>query len=269
MVIHPHLSDGRGYVFELPCGTCIGCRLRRAQGWALRLGHEAKAHAEASFVTLTYDDAHLPPSASLHYPDFQRFLKRLRKRTKVRFFCVGEYGAESWRPHYHAILFGFAFRGDRKECGKSLFCSALADRCWSDPVSGEPMGLVRIGDVSPASIAYVAGYVVEKHDPRTLAGRSRPFARMSLRPAIGRNFLDRFSGDFRHDYATYDGRKIPLPRYYRDLLNAVEPMIHEDHAYARFLRQSGLPASERSPERRAVQEEVAQAKVRHFSSRSL
>lgn len=49
----------------IPCGRCIGCRLERSRQWALRCVHENQLHEESAFVTLTYDDAHLPPGGTL------------------------------------------------------------------------------------------------------------------------------------------------------------------------------------------------------------
>ena len=39
-------------------------------------------HMFNSFVTLTYDDDHLPEYNSLNYKHFQDFMKRLRKSSK-------------------------------------------------------------------------------------------------------------------------------------------------------------------------------------------
>ena len=82
----------RGVVddFELPCRQCIGCRLERSRQWAMRCLHEASLHDANSFITLTYDDEHVPPGGSLRYRDFQLFMKRLRKRfdpLKISFLC--------------------------------------------------------------------------------------------------------------------------------------------------------------------------------------
>lgn len=79
---------GRADVQALPCGRCIGCRLERSRQWATRLMHEAQMHPSASFVTLTYDDPHLPRGASLQLDHLQKFLKRLRRRLpqQIRFF---------------------------------------------------------------------------------------------------------------------------------------------------------------------------------------
>ena len=66
--------------------------------------HEASMHMFNSFVTLTYDDDHLPEYNSLNYKHFQDFMKRLRKsHNGVRFYMCGEYGEDFSRPHYHAL----------------------------------------------------------------------------------------------------------------------------------------------------------------------
>jgi len=99
---HPlaRLSDGRFTSYDitfhgrhdgvqvLPCGRCVGCRLERSRQWATRIMHEAQMHPRNSFVTLSYDDAHLPDGATLVLKHQQDFLKRLRRRLPdpVRFF---------------------------------------------------------------------------------------------------------------------------------------------------------------------------------------
>jgi hypothetical protein len=44
--------------------------------------HEASLYDNNCFLTLTYDDEHLPEDGSLRYEDFQLFMKRFRKRFK-------------------------------------------------------------------------------------------------------------------------------------------------------------------------------------------
>ena len=44
----------------IPCGKCIGCRLAHSRQWAVRCVHEASLHDRNCFLTLTFDDAHLP-----------------------------------------------------------------------------------------------------------------------------------------------------------------------------------------------------------------
>ena len=114
----PYLPDG---VIEIPCGKCIGCRLERSRQWANRCSLELQYHDSAYFATLTYDDDHVPLvygslgengdycHMSLRKRDLQLWLKRLRRAFSddhIRFFACGEYGDQTLRPHYHAILFG-------------------------------------------------------------------------------------------------------------------------------------------------------------------
>ncbi len=49
----------------VPCGHCIGCRLQHAQEWAIRCMHECDNSPENCYITLTYDDEHLPPGGTL------------------------------------------------------------------------------------------------------------------------------------------------------------------------------------------------------------
>ena len=53
------VSAIRDYV-EIPCGQCIGCRLDRSRAWADRCLLEASQYPHNCFLTLTYDDEHLP-----------------------------------------------------------------------------------------------------------------------------------------------------------------------------------------------------------------
>lgn len=143
---------------SLPCGQCIGCRLERSRQWAMRCMHEASAFDSNAFVTLTYDDASLPPNGSLKYSDYQLFMKRLRKAiepSKVRFYMCGEYGEEEFRPHFHACLFGFDFPDKVKfkttGSGSTIYTSKMLETLW-------PHGLCSTADVTFESAAYVARY---------------------------------------------------------------------------------------------------------------
>lgn len=96
----------------VPCGKCPPCLQRRTAEWCFRIFQESKTHLSASFITLTYEKPPITPNGfmTLHTPDFQKFMKRLRKLhprgTRIKYYAVGEYGTERKRPHYHAILFG-------------------------------------------------------------------------------------------------------------------------------------------------------------------
>lgn len=203
------------------CGRCVGCRIDRARDWSLRCRDEAMMHDHSFFLTLTYDDAHVP--LTLAPADLSGFLKRLRGRIgRFRFFAAGEYGDRFNRPHYHALIFGASV--DRaRSVGKEAFESATIAEAWDQ-------GAHYCGTVTPASVAYVSGYVSKKFgtrlsvpeycDPETgeVLPHVRPFSRMSRMPGIGERYLERYGMELLRGYALRDGRKVPLPRYYRDWL---------------------------------------------------
>lgn len=259
----------------LACGQCVGCRLARATEWSVRIMHEASLHDVNSFVTLTYDDAHLPRYGSLQYkPDFQLFMKRFRKwRGPVRFFMCGEYGDENGRPHYHAAFFGEAFLVDRKRWRKSdtghwLYRSESLERLW-------PFGASEIGNLSVQSAAYMARYSLKKVTGRLAAShyervdvetgelvRIDPeFVRMSLRPGIGANWFDNFHRDvYPHDRVVVKGMKKRPPRYYDKRLAAMDPLLMEELKYLRA-QQALEHSDDLTEERLAVKEVVEEARL--------
>ena len=91
---------------EIPCGKCISCKLSYAKEWALRIYHEVQYHPLNCFLTLTYDEEHLPDDKSVHRTEVVNFVKRLRKHIskekpglKIKVFYCGEYGDKRSRPH--------------------------------------------------------------------------------------------------------------------------------------------------------------------------
>lgn len=205
---------------------------------------EAALKSDNAFVTLTYNDDTLPrckPSTTqssdglptLDPSHLQNFLKRLRwaiKPIKIRFYACGEYGDETFRPHYHVALFGFptCLHGrTRERKGRPDW----ANCCPQCEMVGNQWrhGDVVLGTLETNSAQYLAGYVTKKmtrHDDPRLDGRYPEFARMSLRPGIGHDFL--------HDVAStmltlnlektqpdvpsglrHGSRTLPLGRYLR------------------------------------------------------
>lgn len=137
--------------FQVPCGHCTACRIQRTSEWSIRLLHELAFYDSSVFLTLTYDDDHIPVSPT-GYPtlvkrDAQLFLKRLRKALpdrKIKYFLCGEYGDTTFRPHYHAIMFDV----DTKD-------QEIIDKCWTQ-------GFTMLGTVTKDSCKYVTGYVQKK-----------------------------------------------------------------------------------------------------------
>lgn len=182
--------------FRAPCGKCHGCRADQALAWSIRCLHESTFYQENSFLTLTFDDQHVPEK--LEKKPLQDFFKRFRRDgTEVRYFACGELGGLTKRPHYHALIFGHDFR----EPGKRR--KLLAN--WSN-------GFVSIDPLTPASVMYVCGYAQKKiEDP------DETFVVMSRNPGIGRDFLAAYSGDMqRTGHVVINGQKMPIPRRYKE-----------------------------------------------------
>lgn len=255
----------------LPCGGCIGCRLDRVAQWAIRCHHEAQMHEFNSFITLTFDDAHLPEDYSVDVRTWQLFMKRLRKSVPLplRFFACGEYGAETLRPHYHALIFGYAFP-DRdfymtSKGGDRLYQSQQLSKAW-------PYGLALLGDVTYQSAQYVAGYCMKKiggdlaashylrtHPVTNVVCKVQPeFSVQSRRPGIGSTWFDKFHSDaFPSDFLVVDGKMHPVPRYYSLKLDERALTLIK-----RKRKRASLPRKANStPERLKVREEVRKARV--------
>lgn len=141
-----------------------------------------------TFATLTYTDDKLPIDQSVSPRTVSLFIKRLRKKapTKIRYFACGEYGDNTFRPHYHIALFGLP------NCRRSItrhtrdnqpccdICTLISN-AWG-------LGEIHLGTLEPKSAAYIASYTTKKmtkHDDPRLEGRLPEFARMSRRPGIG------------------------------------------------------------------------------------
>lgn len=256
--------------------------------------HEAKCHEHNSFLTLTYADCNLPANGSLHYPDFQAFMKRARSALgPLRFYMCGEYGEKFSRPHYHVCLFGNDFQSDRKVWKRSrdnvLYRSDALDGLWR-------LGQCLIGNLTFESAAYVARYVMKKvggeqakehyrridEDTGEVFHVEPEFCHMSLKPGIGASFAERFASDiYPHDYVVINGNKSKPPRYYDKRLKKRDPGAFEElkaqrehgAAVVRFeadrleaVYRKEL-AHEQSPERLKVREAVSKARV-SFKSRS-
>lgn len=220
----------------IPCGRCMGCRLERTRQWAIRMSHEAQLYDLNSFITLTYDDEHLPADYGVHLRHWQLFNYRLRKSLypkKIRFYACGEYGEQTLRPHYHAIIFNHSFTPKTlwsKNRGHPLYTSPQLSKLWA-------YGQSTFGSVTFDSAAYVAAYVTKKitgepavaHYTRVhpLSGKihqvSPEFAVMSRRPGLGQGWLAKFKSDvYPSDEVIINGRPMNPPRAYDKTLTEEE-----------------------------------------------
>lgn len=136
------LPDGSPQVVR--CNSCLACLAYRQGGWLVRLRQEMKDSGGAYFVTLTYDDEHLPmftpkawnvldrtPVPCVSKKDIQKLHMDMRKRFQqgfytdrslvpfggkpitidlssfvhFKFYLTSELGPEGKRPHYHGLYF--------------------------------------------------------------------------------------------------------------------------------------------------------------------
>lgn len=233
----------------IPCGHCIGCRLDYSRSWADRMMLELETAGKGLFVTLTYDNDHLPISLSdddgiplagtLCKDDVQRWMKRLRKafsHLRIRFYLAGEYGDRTFRPHYHCILFGIGLSdiSDLREhgvneFGQRYYISDSFARIWN-------MGFILLSDVSWKTCAYVARYVTKKIGSYVLTrdylNQLPEFALMSRKPGLGRDYLDLHPDCL--DYQSISlltaegGLKISVPKYFLNQLEISDPLRYSE-----------------------------------------
>lgn len=189
------------------CGQCLPCRISRRRQVTARLVYEAKVHDSSSFLTLTYDDVHLPSDLSLDPLHTKLFLKRFRDRygyNSFRYYLVGEYGDTTQRPHYHAILFGVAATEANRRLIHDCWKKCDYHRCTLD-------------DFTVERAQYVAGYVTKKMTKKSdtrLGGRFPEFARMSLKPGLGATAMPIIAEKVLSNYWTSESLKSEgAPRF--------------------------------------------------------
>lgn len=198
-------SDPEFDTLLLPCGKCVGCRLDYSRQWANRLQLESQLYNDNYFVTLTYDDDHLPffdingsNVPCLRKNDLQLFIKRLRSYMdyhfgiKFRFYACGEYGSNGLRPHYHLALLGCTLPDldfwSRSKSGFPTFRSSILESCWSK-------GFVSVNPFSWETGAYIARYMLKKQKGDDnfifkVTGFPQEFSLMSRSPGIGKPYFD-------------------------------------------------------------------------------
>lgn len=237
------LPDGRLQVVR--CGKCLACLQHRQAEWITRL-KVALDYSEGTsyFVTLTYDEAHLPTnedrsvdlSVEDQFPlvptvrktDVQKFHMDLRKRfqqgfyyddtlgkpvrielpsdTRFRYYVTSEYGPLGHRPHYHGLY-------TKLPEDESLVFS-LFSKIWNK-------GFITCEKaISEKAGAYVAKYLVNTSLVPIPAVADPPFALMSK--GLGIEYLTPSHVDW-HRQAPVSRSYVPvgqcrqvLPRYLRD-----------------------------------------------------
>lgn len=287
LVFNSAHSDDPDAPMRIKCGVCIGCRMDKANEWALRCMHESEYHEENYFITLTYNEESLwsrDNPMSLDYRDIQKFHKRLRKRmSSFRFYIAGEYGPKNGRPHWHGLYFGLSIP-DLQEAQLSprsdvYYSSELLNDIWGQ-------GFVTIGQLTPESAAYTARYCFKKqrgetvnvhdHGLNVATGESErlfwtneetgevlplkpEFCAMSRRPGIGGQWIeDNLEDTYKDDFVVFKGRERAVPRYYDKYMEKLDPWKFDEIKMDRVEKARQL---EEDRDRLRVMETVKQLKA--------
>lgn len=235
-------------VMKLPCRCCMNCRIAERSKLqlccTLELHECYKRMSGASFITLTYDDEHIPsndsPRADVHSyykelrkackkfhvtcppenstlrkVDFQNFMKRFRRfmdyyypnyyaSHEVKFVCTGEYGGKIGRPHIHIIVFDVQ--------------SAMAFKCASHAWT---KGIVDCSPLGSGGVRYVLDYI----DSKIVGSESKAiWKKANIEPPFmthsthfGFDYVLNHLNDIKESegFILIRGKKVPLPRQLR------------------------------------------------------
>ena len=157
----------------IPCGKCEECLREKKIDLYKRIKKELSYWEKNIFVTLTYDNEH---KKDLNFRDIQLFLKRLRKKHKIRYFYVGELGENTKRPHYHMIIFNYE-PSDKEETIKTKsdfeqFTSKELTRLWGN-------GRVTFSKMEKGLINYILKYLTKN------MGKNEFIMSWSRKPPLG------------------------------------------------------------------------------------
>lgn len=195
----------------VPCGKCNFCLQTRRADWTFRLKQQQKDSLTAYFITLTYDDEHLPVNKKVDKRVLQLFFKRIRKQQdqlikeqektqkialkwpSIKYYAVGEYGTESSRPHYHVIMYNMH--------------PVLVDHIHQYWEHGFAMCVPSNG----ATIHYTTKYVINNQD-----SDFKGFALISKGLGSGYDVASNFHTSGLVSVVHSEGRAQRLPRYYKD-----------------------------------------------------
>ena len=173
--------DGKERILVTRCGRCFECQQAYSNERALRLYHEKKYHLYTFFLTLTYDDNHLPEDGQLRKKDIQDFILRLKDVVDFRYFLCGEYGGKGGRPHYHVLIFtddieSFQFLNTNAD---KYAISLLISTLWKNGFHSVEL------NVQFATLKYVAKYMQKSKMEDFPKDFQKPFLLMSHKPYIG------------------------------------------------------------------------------------
>lgn len=301
---HPQsirLPDGREQVVR--CNKCLACLEHRQAGWIARLSSEFDSYPEGVyFVTLTYDDEHLPTKEvspgeflpAISYSDIKKFHADLRKRFQQGFFLDRTLQSVGWSsepdrielPECHFkyyVTSEYGPNGTRRPHFHGFYSNMLEDEDvvfdLFQSVWGKGFVTCEKGK-SEACAAYVSKYLVNDHlvpyDERL------PKPRAWISKGLGKYYLDdeeiiawHREAPIEHQFVMQNGRKGILPRYWRDKIydDSMRADIVDDCLRRDVLRSHSVDSMSDSELRRYNQserhrqEELYRQALWHFQRR--
>lgn len=212
------------------CGQCLYCRKKRAYELAYRCVLHASLYEQNCFLTLTYDEKKDGYHNEFQYEDIQKFKKRLRqkifrqsgKRSQV--FNVHEYGRNG-KKHWHLIVFNwrpsdcvlYKMSGENR-----LYTSEELGKIWTS-------GFNTVGDVQLGSAMYQAQYVQKDLKNGNCLNAKKSHSKHS--GIGGPYFLRHYKQILSLGYVPFDGKKVPLPRYFQRLAHKHYCHFYEKSAF--------------------------------------
>lgn len=220
---------------KLPDGTLVGCREcwqcsgRYVDDWVGRCIAESKTARASHSVTLTYgrdedgNSDHIR-ARLLTYSDVQKWLKRLRTAGyPLRYFCVGEYGSERGRAHWHLIVYW-------KDRVPALKLEANVVQALWDEGHSHWKALTRYDEVSNSkAVKYVCKYTQKDLQDMEAQGRLR----MSKKPPLGAEWFERLAARY------VEQGLSPQSLFYR------HPGIEQDGKPKEFMLRPGSASADR------------------------
>lgn len=95
------LRDPRGYPYQVPCGKCVACQNNKRSSLSLKLRLEEYTSKYCYFLTLTYDDDHLPlfslgrDTCATEFIRVYPYSARMRSDSLISDFCSDCYEFDS------------------------------------------------------------------------------------------------------------------------------------------------------------------------------
>lgn len=264
-IILENVNTNHQYL-KVPCGKCMGCRVRRTSQWTMRLTHEYYTMgSKGIFLTLTYsqDPEKRPYIWSLEKQQLVKFFKRLRhrlgKEKPIKYYACGEYGDKKseieylrdykrpfGRPHYHCIILGISLSDDN---AKDAIIQSWPFADWEKLLS-DPKGQKSFGTVTPDSMQYTAKYIQKKFDPPRKEPMSYVEKYRGCEPefqiqsqGIGLEYAKMLSPEIKDTGKLhYKGKAMGLPRYYLDKIG-LDPQVRANLAIekvAKYAKENNL-----------------------------